>query len=171
MNIIWSTLCVKNHSSWCLVCLFPFLCWQVSSDPTLVSSLLVGVGHPGRMPTPSTGVWGLTWVFKGLSHVWILRYIVFVQSQSLPQHRLCLCVPGITRHLSIRHLIMVMLYIKIHFTVMCRTYRLEPSLWWVQFTMLSTRGWTERTLMDESGLGQNEAGNWTHGDWYSLTVK
>ena len=49
--------------------------------------------------------------------------------------------------------------------------RLEPSLRWVQFTMLSTRGWTERTLMDESGLGQNEAGNWTHGDWYGLTVK
>ena len=41
--------------------------------------------------------------------------------------------------------------------------RLKPSLRWVQFTMLSTRGWTERTLMDESGLG-----NWTHGDWYGL---
>ena len=39
------------------------------------------------------------------------------------------------------------------------TSRLEPSLQWVQFIMLSTRGWTERTLMDKSGLGQNEAGN------------
>jgi hypothetical protein len=29
----------------------------------------VGVGHPGRMPTPSSGVRGLSEVFEGLRYI------------------------------------------------------------------------------------------------------
>ena len=64
-------------------------------------ALFIGVGHPGRMPALSTGVWGLAQVFE-VCHM--CRYIVTLylyNPQSLPQHCLCLCVHEVTQHLSI----------------------------------------------------------------------
>ena len=60
----------------------------------------IGVGHPSRCPTPSTGVWGPTQMFDGLSHIYIHHYIVFVASQSLPQHCSVSTCVRVTQHLS-----------------------------------------------------------------------
>ena len=57
--------------------------FEVVRDATWTSLCLRGahgVRHPGRCPTPSTGVWGPTQVFEGLSCIYIHYYIVFVAS-------------------------------------------------------------------------------------------